>query len=119
MRKADEGRRTLRCFAGVAPSAMFATTTVKLRMSPFVVSHAVTAGFSESARTSVLTSASLASSGGIVMGSPSPPSDGGGAFAEAVGAVAAVGTGRARLANAVQAATPAARSRDTPGNHKP
>ena len=70
---------------------MFATTTVKLRISPFVVSQATTAGLSESACTSVLTTASLASSGGIVIGSPVPPSDAGGARAVAVGAVDAVG----------------------------
>ena len=45
---------------------MFATTTVKLRISPVVGSHAITAGLSVSACTSVRTSVSLASSGGSV-----------------------------------------------------
>ena len=64
---------------------MFATTTVKLRMRPVVGSHAITAGLSVSACTSVRTSVSLASSGGSVIGSPLPPSggdaDGGGGAA--------------------------------------
>src|SRR3954470_15022269 len=100
MRNADEGRRTVRCFAGVAPSATFVTTTVKLRMSPLVASHAVTAGCSESARTSVLTTASLASSGGMGMDSPVPPSGGVGALAEVVDGGAADGTGRGRQTKA-------------------
>src|SRR5215218_3047555 len=71
-----DGRSTLRCFAGVAPSETLATTTVKLRIRPLVGSHAITAGLSVSACTSVRTSVSLVSSGGKLIGSPVPPSGG-------------------------------------------
>src|SRR5580765_6186583 len=78
MRYGAEGRSTLRCLAGVTPSETLATATVKLRISPGVGSHAITAGLSVSACTRVRTSVSLASSGGSVIGSAVPPSGGDG-----------------------------------------
>src|SRR5438552_3001016 len=103
MRNEDDGRRTLTCFPGVAPSAMFETTTVKLRIRPFVGSHAMTAGLSERACTSILTTLSLASSGGIVTASAAPPSEGGFSSTTVVGADAgaAAGAPRGRQMNAM------------------
>src|SRR5439155_23063869 len=78
MRNAARGFSTFNSFAGVAPSATFVTTTVKLRIRPLVGSHAMTAELSDSACTSVRTTLSLASSGGIAIASPLPPRDGSG-----------------------------------------
>ena len=60
VRKPDEGRRTVRNFAGVAPSAMFQTTTTTWRMRPVVASQAATLGCEETVvPTSFRTSASV------------------------------------------------------------
>ena len=53
---------------------MFATTTVKLRIRPSVVSQAATRGCDDSFETSWRTSGSLSASGGTAIDSGVPPS---------------------------------------------
>src|SRR5207248_5184428 len=118
-RNADEGWRFFNCFAGVAPSAMFATTSVKLRMRPLVGSHATMAGLSDNACTSDLTTVSLASSGGIVTASAVPPSGGRVSAARGAGVAAAGGAWAGRHPNATYIATPAAAISSVAATHTP
>src|SRR5262249_36286769 len=119
-RNGAAGRRTPSCFAGVGPSATFDTTTVKLRIRPFVVSHVTTAGCDVILRTSSRTIGALSSSGGPAIASGFAPSGRGGCGSGAAVFVAAgAGTGADARRYATYAAMAARTTTTTPAIHRP